>query len=250
MPQGLQDTWFIDGENILLESLKDSYCDFGSDEQNIKIMYVHNIGIPNSLIAENTIPEISFGIDVYNINNIQSDFIKTIKFKKEITPLNSYTQSLNYPSAHSFDSLPDGAAKLSISSVLKQYVYPGSNNAKITIDTGKDGSIESNRILYSTQTVKFDPDMARIFDVTLDIPKYTDQSSLLELIPTTDFCQIGLDSNDFFDKDNFKILFGSQDSVNTFEDKASFLLVFMAKGIRSFKDTIIVHIITTIISES
>lgn len=245
-----KDTWFIDGENLLLESLKDSYCDFGSDEQNIKIMYVHNIGISNSLIANNTISEISFGIDVYNINNIQSDFIKTIKFKKKITQLNSYTQSLNYPSVQSLDSLSDGVAKLSISSLLGQYAYPGSGDIKITIDTGKDGSIESNRILYSIQTVKFDPDMARIFDITLDIPKYTDQSSLLELIPTTNFCQIGLDSNDFFDKDNFKILFGSQDSVNTFEDKASFFLVFMAKGIRSFKDTIIVHIITTIISES
>lgn len=244
------DFWFIDGENISLESLKDSYCDSGNDEQNIKIMHVHNIGVSGSFIAGNTIPEMTFGLDVYNINNIQSDLIKTIQFKTQETTLNNYTQSLNYQSVQSFDKLEEGAEKLSTSIILEEYFYPGSNDAQITIDTGKDGSIESSRVLYSTQTIKFDSDMSSIFDIQLDIPQYTEQNSALELLSTTNFCQLGLDSKDFFDKDNFKILFASQDSVNTFEDNASFVLVFMAKAIGSFKDTIIIHRITTIISES
>jgi hypothetical protein len=243
-------SWFVDGENLLLESLKDSYCDSGNDQQNIKIMYVHNIGVSGSFIANNTIPEMTFGLDVYNINNIQSDLIKTIKFKIPETIFNNYTQSLNYQSIQSFDKFEDGAEKLSTSTILEEYVYPGSNDAKITIDSGKDGSITPNRILYSTQTVKFNPNMASIFDIALDIPQYTEQNSLLELLPTSNFCQIGLNSNSLFDKDNFKILFTSQDSVNTFEDNSSFVLVFMAKGIGSFKDTIIMHRITTILSES
>lgn len=243
-------SWFIDGENVLLESLKDSYCDSGNDEQNIKIMYVHNIGVSGSFIANNTIPEMTLGLNVYNIDNIQSDLIKTIKFDTAALTLSTYAQSLTQALAQSFDELEDGAEKLSTSTILEEYVYPGSNDAKITIDSGKDGSIESSRVLYSTQTVKFDPDMVGLFDITLDIPRYTDQNSPLELLPTNNFCQIGLNSNDLFDKDNFKILFTSQDSVNTFEDNTSFVLVFMAKGIGSFKDTIITHRITTIISES
>ena len=211
-------------------------------------MYVHNIGVSGSFIADRTIPEMTFGLDVYNINNIQSDLIKTIQFKIPETTLNNYAQSLNYSFVQSFDTFEDGAEKLSTSTILEEYVYPGSNDTTITIDSGKDGSITSDRILYSTQTVKFDPDMSSIFDITLDIPQYTDQNSPLELLLTNNFCQIGLNSNDLFDKDNFKILFTSQDSVNTFEDNASFVLVFMAKGIGSFKDTIIIHRITTIIS--
>lgn len=244
------DSWFIDGENVSLESLKDSYCDSGNDEQNIKIMHVHNIGVSGIFISNDTLPEMTLGLDIYNINNIQSDLIKTIQFKIPETTLNNYAQSLNYSFVQSFDTFEDGAEKLSTSTILEEYVYPGSNDAKITIDSGKDGSITSNRILYSTQTVKFNPSMASIFDITLDIPQYTEQNSALELLSTTNFCQLGLDSKDFFDKDNFKILFTSQDSVNTFEDNSSFVLVFMAKGIGSFKDTIIIHRITTIISES
>jgi hypothetical protein len=244
------DSWFIDGENVLLESLKDSYCDSGDDEQNIKIMYVHNIGVSGNFIANDTIPEMTLALDVYNIDNIQSDFIKTIKFDTTALALGSYAQSLNQAFAQSFDTLEDGAEKLSTSTILEEYIYPGSNDAKITIDSGQDGSIEASRVLYSTQTVKFDPDTIGLFDITLDIPRYTDQNSPLELLPTSNFCQIGLHSNDLFDKDNFKILFTSQDSVNTFEDNTSFVLVFMAKGLGSFKDTIITHRITTIISES
>jgi hypothetical protein len=243
------DSWFIDGEIVSFESLKDFYCDFGDDSQNIKVMYIHNIGIPSSLIANNAIPGISLNIDVYNINNIQSDLVKTIKFSKPITYLsNSYSQSINYPSVQSFDKLEEGLEKLLTSNTLAEYIYPESNNANITIDTGKEGSIDSNRILYSTQVVYFDPDMAKIFDIKLDIPKYTEQNTELILLSTQNFCQLGLDSNEIFDKDNFKILFTNQDSVNTFEDNTSFVLVFMAKGIGSFKDTIIIHRITTIIS--
>jgi hypothetical protein len=244
------DSWFVDGETVSLESLKDSYCDSGNDEQNIKIMYVHNIGVSGSFIANNVLPEMIFQLNVYNINDIQSDLIKTIQFKIQETTLNNYTQSLNYNFVESFDKFDDGAEKLSTINILEEYVYPGSNDAKITIDSGKDGSVESSRVLYSTQAVKFDPDMVGLFDITLDIPRYTDQNSPLELLSTSNFCQIGLHSNDLFDKDNFKILFTSQDSVNTFEDNSSFVVVFMAKGTGSFKDTIIIHRITTIISES
>lgn len=225
--------FFIDGEMLNLDYLYDSQCDFGDDINNIKILYIHNIGIKNSAIANRTVPSFTIGIDLYNIDTIQSDFIKTIAFSTRETRLNDGVQSINYEYVQSYNRIENAQEKSSIDNILKEY-----------------NVLAKDHIIYSTQIVPFNPDISKLFDIQLNIPQYTEQNSQLVLLQTSNFCQLGLNSNQYFDTDNFKILFSQQDSVNTFEDRASFVLVFMANGLGSYKDTIVIHRVITIISEN
>lgn len=234
------DSWFVDGENLLLESLKDSYCDSGNDEQNIKIMHVHNIGVSGTFISNDTLPEMTLGLDIYNINNIQSDFIKTIKFTIKESFKQNTRQSLFYPNILKYDQI-DPLDQIDIANLLETYNYPSLNNMPITIDSGKEGSISSSHIWMSTQIVSFNGNIADISDIILDIPRYTNENSKLIILPTNNLCQLGLDSSQYFDEDNFKILFSQQDSVNKFEDNTYFMLPTFAKGIGSYTDTVFVH---------
>lgn len=233
-------SFFIDGKQLRLEYLSDAQCDFGDDSNNIKIMYVHNIGIKSTAIANNTLPSIPLQIQVYNIDTIQSDLVKTIQFIMYESSIKNLNQSLEYANILKYDQL-DPQDQINITELLQTYIYPSTNNLPITINSGKEGSISSSNILMSTQIVFFNEEIADISDIVIDIPKYTNENSKLIILPTNNFCQVGLNSDQYFDNDNFKILFSQQDSVNKFENNTYFMLVAFAEGIGSYMDTIFVH---------
>lgn len=233
----LADTVDIDGIATPLLYIADENA--VTDDPSVRILYIHNIIVDKSYFVANNLPTLSFNIKIYSLNSLRPEYIKTINFS-----IDNYDEAVSIytvPDATSIAEIYDDAEKDQIKTLLNGYINP-LTNAEFKAEDFDSENISRLPIWITSQIYEFpslDP-VAR--DITLNLPKNTNEGQTISLIPTTNLCLIGLDSNQYFDSETLTFLLeNSDDSVNTLQDNTVYWFVLRAAESSDYLTTLFLH---------